>query len=378
MIKTNVKTARIFVDGKCDVADIYIEGGIIRQIRDDIKHSMFSGVYELDAEGLMAVPTFTDSGCFCLGSKTTGEELPIISTDEYKRLGFYSFITSLNISDKKERLINQKKQVSEYNKENMCVKFLSGGMKDRAYHLNQDIYTDVVNLNNCAGASVIYDDAYGSIDHERIDRLCRQVDAAAQDTNKTGIVYLYIGDLSLDFSDISDFISKEFGREKTIVPWFCNRGQRILDSSIDYVKKGGRINLVAGGKREEMSEDFIPLSDSLMAIYESLSSLDGVLVSSLSGGYLPKKDDKTPHQRGAVHNIYKGVKKAVSMGLPIHDALKVLCFNPIDLFGFDQKKIKKAEYANFLIIDDKLNIKYIIDGQELIQPKNFRDVVLFI
>jgi len=378
IIKTNIKTANMYIDGQLKVNDIYIEGGVIKKIREDIRQNMFSGVYELDAEGLYAVPTFVDSGCFCLGSKIDGKELPIIVSQDYVRFGFNSFVTSINIMDKKERLINQKRQAVEYKREGMDVKYLSGGLKDRAYHVTKDIYTDIISAKNCVGAAVAHNDSYGSIDENRISRLSTQVEAAAYDKKSTGVVYLYLGDLSLDFSDLSRFILNKQGREKTVIPWFCNRGVKLLDSSIDYLDKGGKINLVAGAKQEDMSEDFVSLWDSLVAIYKRRSSLDGVLVSSFHGGYLPKKDDKTVDQRGAVSNIYFGVKKAVEMGLPIYEAIKVLAFNGIDTFDIENKGMNENETANFLIVDDKLNLRYIVKGEELIKPKSFRDLVLFI
>lgn len=377
-IKTNVKNANVFLESKPFRKDIYIEDGEIKIIRDEVRHSVFSGAYELDALGCYVVPTFVDSGCFALGSKTVNKELPKLNDREYKRFGFFSFITSLNILDKTERLLAQKQYVKSFKSIGMSARFLTGGLKDKAYHTSENIYKDIYSEENCVGAAVLYNDSYGSIDKKRLVKLCIQVEAAAYDKISSGAVFLFLGDLTLNLEMLFDLLREKPGREKTIIPWFVNRGQALLDSGIDYLKIGGCINLVAGVNKSDTDEDFIPLSEALIKIYEKRGSLDGVVASSFCGGYMPSTDENTMPQRGMIVNLYVEIRKAIEDGLPIFEAIKVLATNPIKIFDIQTRKIEVDSYANFLIIDKNLNIKYIIDGDKVINPDSFKNPVLFL
>lgn len=377
-IKTNVKNANLYFEGKISKKDIYIEDGEIKIVRDEVSHSFFSGVYELDAANFFAVPTFIDSGCFALGNNEEGKTIPKLNDRDYKKFGFYSFVTSLNIKDRKERLIDQKQFIKSFLNSDMNAMYLTGGLKDKAYHTSENIYKDIYMDPSCVGASVIYQDAYGNIDRRRLLKLCTQAEAASYDKTLSGLVFLYLGDMALNLDFLFDIISEHPGREKTIVPWFINRGASLLNAGIDYLNHGGYINLVAGSGYDDMSKDFIPLSDALLKIYDSRKTLDGVIVSSFCGGYLPKFDDNTMEQRGEIANLYIEIRKAIDKGLNAIEAIKVLSFNPIKAFDIESIKIEKGNQASFLIVDNNLDIKYMIIGEKVLSPDSFKNPVLFI
>jgi len=376
--KTNVKNAKVFLPGEPSKKDILIEDGIIAIIRDEVRQGIFSGVYELDAEDLFVVPAFTDSGCFALGSKQTGKELPKLQVREFKRFGFFSFVTTLNILDANSRLFDQKEYAKSFDKEGISVRFLTGGLKDKAYHISENIYKDVCEDKLCAGAAVLHNDSFGGIDSRRLLKLCTQVEAAAYDTKSAGVVMLLLGDLALNFDMFMEIAGDGSGREKTVIAWFANRGKALLDSGIEYLRQNGRISLVAGADREKMSEDFIPLSEALIDIYREIRSLDGVLVSSFSGGYLPKRDENTLDQRGEIANLYSEMRIALEKGLPFEEAIKVLAYNPIKIFDLEERKIEVGNFASFLVVDKHLNIKYIVEGESVINPDSFKNPVLFL
>ena len=376
--RINIKQATMFFSGRPEKKDIYIENGMVTKIRSEVRQGLFSGVYELEADGSFAVPYFCDCGCFWLGNRKEGYALPVRNEKEFKQFGFFSFVTTISTDDINSRLFDQRISIPKLNKHGMSARYLTGGLKDKAYHINENIYQDICEDSACVGAAVIYNDRLGSIEKARLEKLCDQVEAARYDTDSPAIVQVLMGDQAEHFGYVSDVIAEKGGRELIIVPWFANRSRRLLTEGVRYIQNGGSISIVAGSDQEYLNEAYIPMWMALLRIYEENESLDGVLLSSFSGGYLPGHDSNTLPQRGEVVYIIENLKKALSEGLPFEEAVKVLCFNPIDMFELPERMIKEGQRAGFLIIDNQMNIKFIVDGDQVISPDSFKTPILFI
>ncbi len=378
IVRTNIKRAKVFFPHHSEENDIYIENGIIKIIRGEVRQGIFSGVYELDADGRFAVPVCCDCGCFLLGSKRTGYELPGLNEREFKRFGFFSFVTTLNAYDKNTRLFDQREQAAALNKQGFSVRYLTGGLKNKAYHINENIYQDMCKDPACIGAAVLFDDNAGSIEPSRLDKLCAQTEAAAFDTDTSRFVVAFMGDLAADFGMIEDIIALKSGRRQTVVPWFMNRNRELLNAGIRHIRAGGRMILVAGPAQAEQEDAFIPLWMALIRIYEEQGNLEGILASSFSGGFLPEHDRNALPQRGELVYLIENLKRAVREGIPFEEIIKVLCFNPIDAFGMPERLIEENKRASLLIMDDALNISFLIDGDRVISPDSFKSPVLFL
>ncbi len=372
--KTNIKRVTLFEDGARQNRDIYIVGGTIKLIREDVRQGVFSGVYELDADGLFALPLFTDCGCFALGLKDL--ELPKLSLQEYKRFGFFSFITMLNPLDNPARLLEQKECVGVYGKAGMFPRYITGGTRNKMYHLGENIYEDIIKSEYCAGASALVEDRELGIDHARFANMARQVAAAAADTDRPCVTIALLGDAAVDFAFIDEALGlgTEYG---TVIPAFVNRNKGTLNAGLLHLNEGGLIMLVACGDTARMNAGCIPLSQSLARIMQARGNLDGVLAASYSGGFLPKKDTNSLDVRGEIVNLSSELREAISLGVPITEVLKTVTKNPAAVFGLDHLKISEDRYARFLLADEDLNIKYIVDGNQIYPPDSYRTPVLF-
>ena len=63
---------------------------------------------------------------------------------------------------------------------------------------------------------------------------------------------------------------------------------------------------------------------------------------------------------GSTSNLMTCVKKAIEYGIPKNDAIKMATETPAKLLGIKKGKIQVGYDADFLIVDDKLNIKSCI------------------
>ena len=370
--KTNIKRVTLIEDGVKNIRDIYIVDGLIHMIRKEVRQSMFSGVYEKEADTLIAVPFFTDSGCFALGNKD--EQLPKISEQEYKRFGFFSFVTMLNPLDNPARLFEQKESAGLYAKSGMMVRYLTGGTRNKLYHMGENIYEDIVKSEACIGASALVDDKTLGIDQTRFSHMVAQVNAAAFDLDKACVTIAMMGDAAKDFTFIEDAV---FEKKSAVIPAFVNRNKGLLNAGLDHLKAGGTVMLVACGDEARMNAGVIPLSQALVRIFEARGNLDGVLGASYSGGLLPKKNSNCLDVRGEIVNLGSELKEAVALGVPAEEVLKTVTDNPIAAFGLEPLMIAEGRAARFLLVDADLNVKYIVEGNLVYPPDRYQTPVLF-
>ncbi|MEX1306968.1 MAG: hypothetical protein AB1Z19_00415 [Eubacteriales bacterium] len=370
--KTNIKRVKLIENGAENIRDIYIVDGHIHMIRKEVRQSVFSGVYEMEADALIAVPFFTDSGCFALGNKE--EELPKISEQEYKRFGFFSFVTMLNPLDNPARLFEQKEGAALYAESGMLTRYLTGGTRNKLYHLGENIYEDIVKSEYCVGASALVDDQVLGIDRTRFEHMTQQVNAAQFDTDKACVTLAMMGDIAEDFRFIEDAILND---KPSVVPAFVNRNKGLLNAGLSYLKENGVVMLVACGDEARMNTRVIPLSQALVRIFEDRGNLNGVLAASYSGGLLPKKNSNSLDVRGEIVNLSSELKEAVDLGVPVIEVLKTVTTNPISVFGLEALEIVEGQAARFLMVDAALNVKYIVEGNQIYPPDRYQTPVLF-
>ncbi|MBQ9588812.1 MAG: N-acetylglucosamine-6-phosphate deacetylase [Butyrivibrio sp.] len=71
---------------------------------------------------------------------------------------------------------------------------------------------------------------------------------------------------------------------------------------------------------------------------------------------------------GSVTNLYDCMVSAVKMGISKEAAIRAATINPAKAIGIEDRygMIKKGAYANILLVDEELNIKYIINRGKII------------
>ena len=71
---------------------------------------------------------------------------------------------------------------------------------------------------------------------------------------------------------------------------------------------------------------------------------------------------------GSSSTLFDCLKQAISFGIPVEDAVRAATYNPAKAVGIDDEfgTIKKGRAADFLLVDEKLNLKAVyIDGKRI-------------
>lgn len=98
---------------------------------------------------------------------------------------------------------------------------------------------------------------------------------------------------------------------------------------------------------------------------------DGEFISA-EGNKLIIKDRQTKLPDGTIAGgsscLIDGIKNMVSVGVRLEDAVKTATINPAKSVGLDSEigSIKEGKYADIVICDEKLNIKYVIVNGKIV------------
>lgn len=117
-------------------------------------------------------------------------------------------------------------------------------------------------------------------------------------------------------------------------------------------------------------EDIILISDSISAtdLPDGKYNL-GTLEVEVENGFCKLKDGTIA---GSTLTIDRAVKNLTKIGIALPDILKAATYNPSNLFSLDCGQIKEGFKADFVLMDESLNIKEVYAGGELVY-KNLKD-----
>ena len=85
-------------------------------------------------------------------------------------------------------------------------------------------------------------------------------------------------------------------------------------------------------------------------------------------GNLATLKDDTDTVAGSVTNLFDCMKTAVKMGVEFKDAVTAATINPAKAIGIDKDagSIEVGKYADILLVDDELNIRYVVSKGKIL------------
>ncbi|MBQ7293383.1 MAG: amidohydrolase family protein, partial [Clostridia bacterium] len=115
------------------------------------------------------------------------------------------------------------------------------------------------------------------------------------------------------------------------------------------------------------ADRLVLISDSVRPAYLA----DGVYISG--GLEVFVKDGKAMLADGTIagssSTLFDCLKKAVSFGIPLEDAIRAATYNPAKAVGIDGEYgvIKEGRAADFVLIDNNLDLKAVyVDGKKIV------------
>ena len=339
--------------------DILIVGGRIVHIAESILLPRALPVERVDATGKIIIPGLIDLHVHVIGGG--GEDGPASRVPEIALGDLVSAGTTTVVGVLGTDAISRTPETLLTKIKGLRAQGLSAYMYTGAYHLPPVTITgsvdrDLALIDEVMGVKIAISDHRGSQPTtQELARLASQVRVGAMLGGKSGIVHLHVGGGKRGIGQILDVLD---GTELPIdlfLPTHMARTPRLLDQGIEFVRRGGNIDITAHPDESET----VGALEKLIAAGIDLSH---VTLSSDGNGSMPVFDDNknlVDMKTGSVATLLESVRAAVSrnvMSLP--QVLSLVTTNSANRLLLSHKKgqITEGADADLVILDDHLAV----------------------
>lgn len=349
------------------VKDLLIADGIIAKIGRGIELPKGLEVDTFDASHKIVVPGFIDLHVHLIGGGGEAgpvSRVPEISLSKLTEAGITTVVGVLgtdNLTRSPEALLAKVKA--------LCAEGLSAYMYTGSYHLPSATITgsvkrDIALIEEVVGVKIAISDHRGSqLANEELARLASEARVGGMLGGTAGIVHLHVGAGSRGLAPVLEVIEHTEIPIGQFLPTHIARSAPLLEQGIEFVKKGGCIDITAPSDSLRWEEDLLSIAQTLQ---ESGIDLTNVTLSSDGNGSMPQFDDRgelIEMATGEVTSLHKTLKVLVESGvIPLPDALKLITSNPADRLGLSGKKgrIREGADADIVILDEDLRIDKVL------------------
>lgn len=183
-------------------------------------------------------------------------------------------------------------------------------------------------------------------------------------SGKCGILHIHIGDGKNGLLPLFDLHKNSEIPFENILPTHINRNHELFKQSIDYAKMGGFIDITTGITPENSDSVEVNPAKAYSSLLENNISPWQITMSSDSGGSMPIYDDKGELEKltaGSPNSNIETFRNCINQGIDFETSLIPFTSSPAKLLKLHQKgEIKEGLDADLLILDKKLNLKYVI------------------
>jgi len=198
-------------------------------------------------------------------------------------------------------------------------------------------------------------------------------------SGKCGILHIHIGDAKKGLLPIFDLHKNSEIPFENILPTHINRNKELFKQSIDYAEMGGFIDITTGIKAENANSIEVNPAEAYSILLKNKISPYNITMSSDAGGSMPifNQDGKLEKLTiGSIMSNIEALRDCVNGGIDLENSLIPFTSSPAKRLKLTGKgQIKEGFDADLLILDKKLNIKYVI-AKGKIMVENYKQTVL--
>ncbi|SHI47465.1 beta-aspartyl-dipeptidase (metallo-type) [Clostridium cavendishii DSM 21758] len=234
---------------------------------------------------------------------------------------------------------------------------------------------DIILIDKIIGiGEIAIADTRGSKPNEEdIERLALECRVGGLLSGKSGVLHIHVGDDKEGILSLIRIISESPVLAKNMLPTHINRNENLLHQGVEYINKGGYLDLTTGIYRTENDKESIDASMALKYLLENGCSIEHVTMSSDSNGSMPLFNAQGELEDIGVGSIESNIiefRKMINrFNIPIEKALMPFTINPAKILRLKHiGEIKIDKQADLIIMNKDLSIDYVIcKGKTLVK-----------
>ncbi len=375
-----IKNARVYAPEYLGVKDIFIAGGKICKIEDEINLPEDLGVEIIDASHLLVLPGFIDSHVHVLGGGGEGgfaNRTPEATLSGLTRYGITTVVGCLG-TDGVGRDINALvAKLKGLKEQGISAYGYTGSYQVPVRTLTGDIIKDIMMVEELIGTGeiAISDHRSSQPTFEEFARLCADTRVGGILSGKAGIINVHLGD-SARLMDLIDRVIAETEIPATqFLPTHVNRNAALFEKAVEYAKLGGTVDFTGNEDIDywETVCDEVRVCKGIKRLLDEGVSSDLFTISSDGQGSLPLFSPEGVFLgvgMGQSSCLLKEVKECVQKeDIPLEIAVKAITSNPARVLCLNSKgTIETGKDADFCMLTEDLTVDTVIAmGQTMVR-----------
>ena len=349
--------------------DILIEGSRIARIADHIdEYDQIEEVEKVDLGGRILTPGYMDIHVHITGGggeSGPATRVPEASLSVLVRNGITTVVGLLGTDGITRSLENLLAKARAFNEEGITCRILTGAYGYPSPTITGSVERDIALIDLMVGVKIAMSDHRSSnLTGEQLISLATQARRAGMLSGCCGYVTIHMGSGKARLDPLFYAIDNSDVPVQKFLPTHMGRTRELFEQGLEFVKRGGTIDMTAGLTREELEETADQILSYLKQDPEGLN----MTMSSDAYGSAPRFNDKmeciglTYASPKCLHEQLKVL--VCERGVSLEKVLNLLTKNPARVLGMTGVKGTVAEGADadFVVYDDSMDILHVMAG----------------
>ena len=378
---TVIKNIHVYAPKNLGKKDVVIVGDKIEGIYNSIDiPNNFINIDIINGEGGILFPGFLDCHVHIIGAGGEGafkSRTPEMSINSLFEAG----ITTVVVCRSMKSLIAKARALEEEGITSYCY---VGSYEIPVMTITNSIKEDIMIVDKIIGVGevALSDHRSSQPSYQEFINLVAQARVGGILSGKSGIVNIHLGNGKKRLDYLFKLIDETEIPPTQLLPTHINRNNELFKVGIEYVKKGGFIDLTTSCNLECLEPGEVRASEGLSLALNNNVDITHITFSSDGNGSMPIFDSSGNLVKlgvCSVNSLYREVKESIKKyDIPIEEAIKVITSNVADILKLDNKgKIEPGKDADFVIVNNKsLEIDKVIakgkivveNGRSIIKP----------
>lgn len=359
-----IKGCNVYAPKNLGIKDVLIVGDKIEGIYDELNiQNDLLNIEIINGKNKLLFPGFIDCHVHIIGAGGEGgynTRTPEMQISSLIKAGITTVVGCIGtdgICRSMKALIAKVKALKQDGMSAYCltgsyevpVRTVTDSIKNDLMLIEEIIGVGEVAISDHRSSQPSFDDFANLVAESRVGGLL---------SNKSGIVNVHLGEGERRLNYLFDVINKTEIPETQLLPTHINRNGKLFETGMEYVKKGGFIDLTTSCDLENLGEGELRAGEALKKYIDEELPIEHITFSSDGNGSMEKfdKDGKiVGYEICSVSTLYREVKFAITeQNVPIDEAIKVITSNIADILKFkDKGTIESGKDADLVMVDEK-------------------------
>jgi beta-aspartyl-dipeptidase (metallo-type) len=335
---------------------------------------------EINASGKHVLPGFIDGHAHILGGGGEGgpsTRAPEITVEDIITSGVTTVIGCLGTDGTTRHMQSLLAKSNGLEKEGITTYIFSGSYQIPVVNLTGSVRSDIILIDKVIGAGeiAVSDHRSSQPTFEEFCRLAAECRVGGMLGAKAGILHCHLGDGKRRLEMFFRLIEETEIPITQLIPTHCNRNRELLEESIQFIQKGGYIDLTADLDPDPPEEGHLSVATAIRLCKAENAPLTNITISSDANGSLPVFNKEgiltgltIATQKSLLTNFKHLLQEQI---LGTAEAARLFSTNTANFYKLENKgEIKVGNDADLIFLDDKWDLTgSIAKGQKMMWGK---------